>query len=117
MEENLLPNYPRRFNRDNSKKISYLKQDMSPKNEPGQISFKETRNPTIFMNAISEKKLLNMFYYDFDVGNEFQEYYVQGNIREVLKRMSEKKIKISNEILIKLKNIFKKSRKRLDKKK
>ena len=117
MEENLLPNYPRRFTRDKTKKISFLKQDMSPKHAPVQHTFKETRNPTIFINTISEKNFLNMFYYDFDVGNEFQEYYVLGNIRVVLKRISENKIKISKETIIKLKNIFKKSRERLNKKK
>ena len=117
MEENLLPNYPRRFTSDNMKKISSLKQDISPKYAPVQHSFQETRNPTIFMNAIREKNFLNLFYYDFDVGNEFQKYYVLGNIQMVLKRILENKIKISKETLLNLKNIFKKSRERLDKKK
>ena len=117
MGENLISNYPRRFTSDNMKKISSLKQDISPKYAPVQHSFQETRNPTIFMNAIREKNFLNLFYYDFDVGNEFQKYYVLGNIQMVLKRILENKIKISKETLLNLKNIFKKSRERLDKKK
>ena len=83
---------------------------MSPKHAPVQHSFKETRNPTISLNVISEKNFLNMFYYDFDVGNEFQEYYVLGNTQMVLKGILENKIKISKETLFKLKNTFKKSR-------
>ena len=91
---------------NNSLKIGLL----SPKHK--FLAVKQYEEKSLKKTQIIEKNNnLNLFENDFDIGNEFQKYYPEGNIGSVLKTMKNDIIKIPNQILSELIGKFKISRK------